>query len=97
MEIGQKIKRPRSSALAVVTDMEIFIPLEGIIDVKKEAGRLKDKLKDLEKILKSTDKKLKNKQFLNRAPQEIIAREKEKKIQFKESIKKLKSNLKGLQ
>ncbi len=76
--------------------MEIFIPLEGIIDVKKEAGRLAQKIKVLENILQNTDKELKNKQFLKKAPKEVVEREKEKKGQLKESIKKLKDNLKSL-
>ena len=96
LQIKQKIKRPKSCAVAVVGGMEIFIPLEGIIDVKKEAGRLAQKIKVLENILQNTDKKLKNKQFLNKAPKEIVEREKEKKGQLKESIKKLKDNLKSL-
>ncbi|MBL7092171.1 MAG: valine--tRNA ligase [Candidatus Omnitrophica bacterium] len=95
LEIFRKIKRPKSSAVAVLSDIEIFIPLEGIIDVGKEAGRLSQKLKDLEGILQKTEKKLKNKHFLNRAPKEIVAGEKEKKEQLKESIKRLKDNLKG--
>jgi valyl-tRNA synthetase len=93
--IGQKLKRPKSSAVAVLGDMEIFVPLAGIIDVKKEAARLRQKIKELENILKNTAKKLKNKQFLKRAPKDVVAATKEKQAQFKESIKKLKANLKG--
>ncbi len=95
LEIGQKLKRPKSSAVAVVADIEIFVPLEGIIDVKKEAKRLKEKLQSLENIWQNTEKKLKNKQFLSKAPEEIVAQEKEKKKQLKDSIKRLKDNLKG--
>ena len=95
LEIGQKLKRPKSSAVAVVADIEVFVPLEGIIDVKKEAARLKQKIKGLENILHNIDKKLKNKQFLDKAPKEIVAGEKEKRRQLKESVKKLKDNLKG--
>jgi len=95
LEIGQKIKRPKHSAVAVVADSEIFIPLEGIIDVKKEAKRLMDKIKELENIIHGNDKKLKNKQFMSRAPAEVVAQTKERQTQLKESLKKLKSNLKG--
>ena len=95
LEITEKLKRPRLSAVGVVPDMEIFIPLEGIIDVQKEAARLKQKIKELENIFQNTNKKLKNKQFLSKAPKEIVAQEKEKAKQLKESLKKLKDNLKG--
>jgi len=95
LEIAQELKKPKHSAVAVVGDIEIFVPLEGIIDVKKEAKRLTQKIKELENILRSTDKKLKNKQFLSRAPKEIVAQTKQKQAQLKDSLKKLKTNLKG--
>ena len=95
LEIGRKIKRPKSSAVAVVADLEIFVPLQGIIDVEKEAKRLAQKIKDLESFLRKTEKKLKNKQFLSRAPKEVVLQERAKKEQLKNSIKKLKDNLKG--
>ena len=95
LEIGQKLKRPKASAVAVVGDTEIFVPLAGVIDVGKEANRLKQKIEELDTILKNSAKKLKNKQFLSRAPKQVVAAEKEKQKQFKESIKKLKDNLKG--
>ena len=97
LEIGQKIKRPRSSVVTVLPDIEIFVPLEGIIDVQKEAKRLDEKRQELENILRNTEKKLKNKQFLSKAPKEIVTREKENKKQFKESLKKLKDNLEGFE
>ncbi len=95
LEIGQKIKRPGSSAVTVLPDIEIFVPLEGIIDVQKEAKRLDQRRRELEKILRNTEKKLKNKQFLSKAPKEVVARERENKQQLKESLEKLKANLKG--
>ena len=52
LEVGNKIKRPKASAVAVISDLEIFLPLAGIIDVQKEAARLEVKLKELKNILK---------------------------------------------
>ncbi|MFC1699868.1 valine--tRNA ligase [Candidatus Omnitrophota bacterium] len=95
LEIAKNLKRPKASAVAVIDDIEIFVPLAGIIDVQKEATRLKFKIKELDGILQKTDHKLKNKQFLSRAPAVIVNKEKEKKEQLKASIKKLKGNLKG--
>ncbi|UCB57530.1 MAG: valine--tRNA ligase [Candidatus Omnitrophota bacterium] len=95
LKVGRNLKRPKGAAVAVLTDVEIFIPLEGIINVEKEARRLTQKRYDLEKLLEITDKKLKNKEFISKAPKEIVEREKEKKEKLKDSIKKLKDNLKG--
>ncbi|MBN2097755.1 MAG: valine--tRNA ligase [Candidatus Omnitrophica bacterium] len=95
LEIGQNLKRPKSSAVAVIPNAEIFVCLAGAIDVEKEAARLKQKIKDLENILRNSAKKLNNKQFLTRAPEAVIRQTKEKNAQLKESIRKLKDNLKG--
>jgi valyl-tRNA synthetase len=96
LDIGQKLKRPKSSAVAVISGMEIFIPLEGIIDVKKETAKLRQKIKELETILKKNNQNLKNKQFLSKAPKDIVDKTKAKTAQLKESIGKLKENLKGI-
>jgi valyl-tRNA synthetase len=96
LEIGQKLKRPKSSAVAVISGMEIFIPLEGIIDIKKETAKLRQKIKQLEAILQKNNRNLKNKQFLSRAPKDIVDKTKAKTAQLKESIGKLKENLKGI-
>ncbi|MBN3038149.1 MAG: valine--tRNA ligase [Candidatus Omnitrophica bacterium] len=95
IEVKKAFKRPKLSAVAVLPDIEIFVPLEGIIDVKKEATRLKQKIKELESLLKNTEARLKNKQFLKKAPVEVVAQTKEKKKEYKDSIKKLKDSLKG--
>ena len=95
LEIGKRLKKPESSAVAVAAGVELFVPLEGIIDVAKEEKRLEEKLQNLAYILHNSERKLKNKQFLSKAPKEIVAQEKEKAAHLKESIKKLRDNLKG--
>ncbi|MFH1045344.1 MAG: valine--tRNA ligase, partial [Candidatus Omnitrophota bacterium] len=96
LEISQDLKKPKLSAVAVLPEIEIFVPLEGVIDVAQEAKRLKEQISTIESLLKGTEQKLKNKQFLSKAPKEIVEQAKEKKIELTEALKKLKDNLKGL-
>ncbi|MFH1244940.1 MAG: class I tRNA ligase family protein, partial [Candidatus Omnitrophota bacterium] len=97
LNIGQKIERPKASAVVIMTDMEIFVPLEGVIDIKKQAEKLTEHLKNLQNTLQNTKKKLGDKEFLSKAPQEIVEAEREKEKQLQESIEKLQDNLKGLE
>ena len=79
IEMTKDSKKPLQSATAIVDNMEVFIPLHGIIDFDLEKDRLQKRINELEMHLANVSKKLDNKDFLNRAPKNVISREKEKK------------------
>ncbi len=68
-----------------VEEVKIYIPLENLIDTKKELERLEKELERLENFLKILEKKLANQNFLKNAPKEIIEKEetKQKKAEIK--------------
>ncbi|MDB5349343.1 MAG: valyl-tRNA synthetase [Planctomycetota bacterium] len=70
--------RPAESASAVLADAEVILPLEGLIDRKEEAAKLKKQLSDLDKQLASIRAKLGNEGFLSRAPAEVVEQQKAK-------------------
>ena len=76
--------------------MRLFVPLGGAIDVDKERARVSAKVADLEKYLDGINRKLSNASFLENAPQEVVLKEKEKKLKFEEQIRTLKENLSAL-
>ncbi len=80
---------PRASASYVVGKSEFYVPLEGLIDFKKELQRLEKQLSKLEKEINKTQAKLSNPSFLERAPREIVEKEREKLIQHREKQEKL--------
>ena len=96
IELGQHIKRPRFSASAVVKDLEIFIPLEGLIDIDLEKSRLEKEIVRLEALIEGIEKKLMNKDFLSKAPKEVIEKERQKSQDFKDNLEKLRNNLDSL-
>jgi len=96
IQLGQSIQKPKFSASAVVQDMELYIPLEGLIDIELEKTRLEKEITRLEKQIEATEKKLLNKDFLKKAPKDIIDREKQKSIDFQSSLDKFKANLESL-
>ncbi|MEW6601484.1 MAG: valine--tRNA ligase, partial [Nitrospirota bacterium] len=97
IKIGRDIKLPKNSATAVKPSMEIYVPLEGLIDVDAEINRLKKDLAKTEKELVFINKKLMNEDFRTKAPKAVIEENKAKYDEYKnklqgiqESIDKLK-------
>ena len=87
-------ERPSKSATAIIKNMELFIPLEGLIDIDLEINRLSKRIDKLKKHILVSEKKLSNKNFVANAPENIITHEKEKMIQLKLEKELLKKNLK---
>ena len=96
LEVKKAKARPKFSASAVLDFCEVFIPLEGVIDIGLERKRLDKKLQGLESILSALDKKLKNKGFVERAPKEVVEQEKERQKVLKDKVKRIKENIKSL-
>ncbi len=69
---------PAAAAKAVVDQVDIFMPLTGIIDFAEEARRLEKELQKLNKDLDQAQRKLSNEDFLAKAPADVVAKEKEK-------------------
>ncbi|MCJ7801058.1 MAG: class I tRNA ligase family protein, partial [Candidatus Marinimicrobia bacterium] len=85
--------KPPQSAGAVVKDLEIFIPLGGLINVRVEENRLLKRKTELEDILDTIRNKLNNQDFLSRAPEKVIKRENEKLDEIHSELEKVKINL----
>jgi len=70
--------KPAQAVSALTAWTEIYVPLEGIIDIEREILRLEKELKTTEADLQKAESKLGNAAFLARAPQEVIAKENSK-------------------
>ena len=66
------------SSMQVVGDMEVLVPMAGLIDVDAELARLGKELDKQEKEIGRLSGKLGNTKFLDNAPLEVVAKEKEK-------------------
>ena len=93
---AKDLEKPQASANAVIKDAEIFIPLEGLIDVKVEREKLEKEIQRLNGMLIGVEKKLSNEKFVNNAPADVVENEKRKKEDWKNSIEKLESILADL-
>jgi valyl-tRNA synthetase len=93
---GTVFERPKSSASAVVDGTEIFVPLEGLIDLDAERKRLEKEIIRLQGLIEGIEKKLANRNFIERAPKEVVEKEKEKQKNIGMNVEKLKVNLEQL-
>ena len=66
------------ASMQVVGDMEVLVPLAGLIDVAAELGRLAKERDKLEKEIARLSGKLGNARFVDNAPADVVAKEKEK-------------------
>ena len=89
--IGPDVEKPKVSASSVLGEMDLIIPLEGMMDFAEERSRIEKELKKIEKDLIFLDKKLSNPNFVKKAPAEVIEKDRAKKdILFLKSRQSLK-------
>ena len=96
LKIAKEIEKPKASIAAVVQNIEIYLPLEGLVDLEKEKEKLQKQISKLEKELKRVSGKLNNERFMANAPEAIIEREKRIYDEEKTKLDKMKSILDGL-
>jgi len=80
----------------LIKNFEFFIPLEEGFDKDAEIEKLKKELDYNERFLKSVQNKLKNKDFVNNAPDNIVDTEKQKIIDTDLKIKSLMKSINDL-
>jgi len=94
--IGPDVEKPTPSASAVIKNAEIFIPLEGVIDLEAERRRLEKELERVTAQVAKINKKLENQDFLSRAPKEVVTKEKAKRKDFEKMLAQLNQHLEKL-
>ena len=93
IDYSEVATKPAQSAVAMVKDLEIYIPLGGLIDIGLEEERLLKRKTELEKILFGIRNKLNNQDFLTRAPEKVVSNERNKLNEIKVELDKVKINL----
>ncbi len=81
--------RPRIAAKTLAGKVEVYVLLKGVVDFAGESKRIEKELAKLEKEFSITQKKLSNEDYLQKAPPEVIEKEREKGARLGEKIDKL--------
>ncbi len=96
LAIGLDIEKPEDASIQVAGDVQIFVPLKGLVDVAAEEERLLKEIGKIEKEIEMFSKKLESPAFVDRAPAEIVAKERQKladvtgkKLVLEESLGKI--------
>ena len=83
--------------VTVVTHVaQISMPLAELVDLEKEKARLEKELKKQSADLEKLNAKLNNPGFVNKAPEQVVAAEKERAVKLTELVSKLEEQLKGM-
>lgn len=93
---GLNIERPEKSVAALVGRTKIFVPLGDAVNVEKEKKRVSEKILEIERFLSGIEKKLANRSFLDKAPPEVVEKERSKLKKFRREADNLKENLNAL-
>jgi len=97
LEAGSNIEKPKVSASSVLGEMDLIIPLEGMMDFQEERNRIEKELKKIEKDLIFLDKKLSNPNFVKKAPVDIIEKDEQRKKSLSLKQVKLEIHLKTIE
>jgi len=96
--LATEITSPDKAMTSVVTGAELFLPLEGLINIDEEIKRLEKELDKLDKEVERVQKKLSNEGFVKKAPQKVIEEEQAKEkdyLEKRETVRERISELRG--
>jgi valyl-tRNA synthetase len=89
--------RPLKSSMMATSHTEIFIPLDGLIDINEQISRVKKNIEKTQVEFDKISKKLNNKNFMDRAPEAVVKEVREKGAGFQEKLNSLESILTNFQ
>jgi valyl-tRNA synthetase len=93
---GEDMERPPHSATALLADAEVYVPLEGVIDLEAERDRLKKEIVKVEKDLGFFEKKFSRADFVKNAPKEILEKDMARNEELKKKLSGLNDSLNWL-
>jgi valyl-tRNA synthetase len=94
--VADKSEIPEDAVSAVIEGVEMFLPLNELIDFAKEIERLEKEKKKLVSEVERVDKKLSNQGFVSKAPEKLINAEKEKREKYSDMLSKVEERIEYL-
>jgi valyl-tRNA synthetase len=94
--VGTDVAKPDHSATVLAPGLEVFIPLEGLVDFDAEATRLSKERGKLAVDLDRLEKKLSNEGFLAKASPEVVEKDRAKAAELAEAMARVEAQLEEL-
>lgn len=88
-----ELPRPPNSATSICGDVTVFVHLGGLVDIGKERERLKERIKETENRVARLKELLSNEQFLEKAPKEVVEKQRAAVKDAEKLLQKLRENL----
>ncbi|HXG22464.1 MAG TPA: valine--tRNA ligase [Methylomirabilota bacterium] len=89
-------ERPRGAALAVIENAEVYVPLAGLVNLQEETKRLEKEIGKVTNELAGVQRKLSDPKFLERAPEEVVGKDRDRAAQLEEKRQSLEKSLERL-
>ncbi|MBI4303770.1 MAG: valine--tRNA ligase, partial [Chloroflexi bacterium] len=86
---------PEKAVLLVLKEADVVIPLESMVDLEAERKRLQTEMEQIGVELARLQERLKNKDFLARAPAAVVDKERQKLNTLTDKLERLKQQTKG--
>ncbi|MCJ7839894.1 valine--tRNA ligase [Lederbergia sp. NSJ-179] len=93
LEIGTAIGVPEKAMSAVVTGVELFLPLANLINIEEELLRLQKEWEKWDKEVERVQKKLANERFVAKAPEKVVNEERAKEKDYLEKRKTVETRI----
>jgi len=87
---------PNGAVSVVISGATIYLPMDSLVDSAKEKARLTKEKQKLEQEISRIDGKLSNEGFMAKAPENLIAAEREKRENFAVMLAKVEAELAGM-
>ena len=94
------LKEGEQAPLAVaklVGNTEILVPMAGFINKEAELARLTKEIEKYQNEVKRIESKLSNEAFVAKAPEAVIAKEREKQAEYQSGLEKIREQYKAIE
>lgn len=87
---------PQNAASAVISDITLYLPLEGMLDIQAECQRLKKEQSSIADTVEKLEAKLNNTGFVDKAPPAVVQKERERLAELRASLAQIQERLQAL-
>ena len=96
LSTGPDVAKPPQAASHVMPDFEVYVSLQGLIDVAAETKRLEKQIAEKRKFMQGIEAKLQNASFVAKAPPEVVQQQRDQAAELGKQIEAMEENLRGL-
>lgn len=96
LELASDNQQPENSASVVASDVTLYLPLEGMLDIEAECKRLAGEREKVNGQLTKTEKMLSNENFVNKARPDVVQRERDRLATLESEMAQIEERLSSL-